>query len=227
MSDLALKTYALSFAYDEGNELFCNVDFELHCGEIAVICGSSGCGKSTFCQCRVGIIPEIYDGYLTGKRELFGVDVATLRLPDMADRLFMVFQEPGAQLFSPTIEDELCFAPENLCWEHSLIEQKLTAALEKAGMSAFRYASPNELSGGQQQKIALACAFTVSPRLYIFDEALSQLDKEARLEMLVIIKQLAAEGNAVLMIEHSRENMHIADKIYKLEQKQLILQPKE
>jgi len=227
MSETAIKTYGLTFAYDEGHELFADVDFELHCGEIAIICGPSGCGKSTFCQCLVGIIPEIYDGILSGKREIFGTDVATLRLPDMAERLFMVFQEPGAQLFSPTIEDELCFAPENLCWEPSLMEQRITAALEKAGMSAFRYASPNALSGGQQQKIALACAFTVSPKLYIFDEALSQLDRTARLEMLDIIKKLAAEGNAVLMVEHSRENMHIADKIYKIEHKRLVLQEQE
>ena len=221
---VAVQSFDLGFGYYEDEELFSDVNFVLNTGEIAVICGPSGCGKSTFCQCLVGIIPEIYDGYLTGKREIFGQDVCGMRLRDMADKLFMVFQEPMAQLFSPTIEDELCFAPENLCWQPSVIEERISAALQKAGMTPFRYASPNALSGGQQQKVALACAFTVNPKLYIFDEALSQLDRESRLDMLEAITLLAKEGNAVLMVEHSRENMHIADRIYRFENGKLILE---
>lgn len=221
MDSIATSTHKLGFAYEGGRQLFADIDFELHLGEIAAVCGASGCGKSTFTQVLVGILPELYGGRLQGSRELFGEDVSQLRLPDMADRLFMVFQEPSAQLFSPTAEDELCFAPENLCWQPSLMDTRLTAALQRAGMSDFRFASPNALSGGQQQKLSLACAFTVQPKLYILDEAFSQLDTHATEELLAMTQSLAEEGNAVLMVEHSSQNMRIAHTVYRMEQGRL------
>ena len=140
-----------------------------------------------------------------------------MRLPEMAERLFLVFQEPSAQLFSPTIEDELCFAPENLLWEREKIEPALTAALQRVGLTPFRYSSPDCLSGGQQQLATMGAAFVTSPKIYLFDEALSQLDDDTRGQLLSFITELAEQGNAVVMVEHNSANMEIAHRILRFE----------
>ena len=214
--NIFLSARELSFGYDEGRPLFHDVNMTVSGGEIVALCGPSGCGKSTLCYCLSGIIPKVYEGFLSGKVFLYGEDIADLRLPQMAERLFMVFQEPSTQLFSPTIEDELCFAAENLCLERSDMDSKLLAALRRANIEPFRYSSPNKLSGGQQQMVMMGASFVISPKLYIFDEALSQLDDDARKQILDIIVELKEQGSAVLMIEHNLLNMRIADRVLEL-----------
>ena len=217
MTEPFIKTEELSFGYDAERMLFRGLNLEIRGGEIVALCGASGCGKSTLCYCLSGIIPKIYQGELSGRVMLFGEDVASLRLAQMAERLFFVFQEPSAQLFSPTIEDELVFAPENMLWSRERMEMALASSLEQTGIGGFRYLSPNKLSGGEQQMVTVSAALVAAPRFYIFDEAVSQLDEEFRQRILQLIVKLKNEGNAVLMVEHSYANMEIADRVLSLE----------
>lgn len=211
----------LAFSYGE-KELFSQVNIELNAGECIAICGQSGCGKTSLCYILAGIIPRSVSGTLTGEVLLCGEHMGELSLKDVASRIGVVFQNPDSQLFAPTVEDELAFAPENLCVPRAEIGARIDRALALVGMEKHRYSSPSCLSGGQKQLIALAATLTAEPDILIFDEALSQLDYASTERIKDCIKSLKNEGRALLMVEHDEENLDIADRIYRFKNGSLV-----
>lgn len=197
------------------------LELTVHPGEVVGIVGLSGSGKSTLAYCITGIIPHVYPGNLTGRIEIDGHLSAHARLPKIATLVGMVFQNPETQLFFPTVEEELAFGPENLCIERREIDARIAQALERVGMSDYRLHSPHQLSGGQKQLIALASVLTLAPNLLIFDEAMSQIDREGKARIKEVICELRQAGKSIIMIEHDLKNLDIADRILVLQQGRL------
>ena len=137
-------------------------------------------------------------------------------MAETVKRVGIVFQNPDAQLFSPTVEDEIAFGPENLCLPRKEIENRIEKALGIVGMLEYRHFNPVHLSGGQKQLIAIAASLALEPKALIFDEALSQLDNNSTKLVKNVINKLKGRGIAILMVEHNRENLDIADRIYRL-----------
>ena len=216
----AMEGIGVSFAYDEA-VLFSDLDMCVSEGECVAITGPSGCGKSTLCYILSGIIPRSMEGNFKGKVKLFGDDISTLSLEETVIRIGIVFQNPDSQLFSPTVEDEIAFGPENLCLPREEIEKRITHSLLSVGMQDFRYANPSILSGGQKQLVALAASLALEPRAIIFDEALSQLDSESTALVKSAILRQKALGRAILLVEHDPDNLDIADRIYSFEEGKL------
>ncbi|MGD9475693.1 MAG: energy-coupling factor ABC transporter ATP-binding protein [Eubacteriaceae bacterium] len=209
-----IEVRELYFRYaGEKTNILHDLSFNLKKNEILAIAGHSGCGKSTLCHILAGIIPKTIHGKIEGEVEIFGESLFSLKTPQLAENVGIVFQEPDNQLFSPTIEAEIAFGPENLCIEREETGRRIEEMLELVGMSQYRYDSPNNLSGGQKQLIALASVLSMKPQILLFDEALSQIDYEGRERMKKVILQLKNEGHSVLMVEHDFENMEIADRI--------------
>ena len=146
---------------------------------------TSGIGKSTLCYCLSGIIPHVYGGVMEGQVYLNGRDTRDLTLPQIATTLGIVFQNPDNQLFSFTVEDEVAFGPENLCLPPEEIEHRITDALKKVGMSEFRHANPQQLSGGQRQLIALASVLTTAGNSFFDDHVANRLDGKLILDMIL------------------------------------------
>ncbi|WKY49252.1 ABC transporter ATP-binding protein [Eubacteriaceae bacterium ES3] len=190
-----------------------DLSFDLEENEILAIAGHSGCGKSTLCHILAGIIPKTIKGQIEGHIELSGQSIFSLDTPQLAKNVGIVFQEPDNQLFSPTIEAEVAFGPENLCIERQETGKRIEEMLDLVGMSRYRYESPNNLSGGQKQLIALASVLSMKPKILLFDEALSQIDYEGCERIKKVILQLKKEGHSILMAEHDFDNMEIADRI--------------
>jgi len=112
----AIEINNLSFKYKNTKEkILDNVNLKVNEGEILAIIGSSGCGKSTLCNCICGLIPNVYAGEYYGEVKIFGQNIKSMTLAQIATKVGIIFQNPATQLFSPTIEDELAFGPENLC----------------------------------------------------------------------------------------------------------------
>ncbi|MEX1378103.1 MAG: ABC transporter ATP-binding protein [Eubacteriales bacterium] len=213
---IALEAEKICFAYDEAL-LLSDISIQISEGECVALTGPSGSGKSTLCYILCGVIPRSIDGEVKGKVWLFGDEIKSLSLEDTVERVGIVFQNPDSQLFSPTVEDEIAFGPENMCMPKKEIGKRIEYALETVGMQGYRYANPSHLSGGQKQLVALAAMLALEPKALIFDESMSQLDDESTLLVKNAIQKLQSQGKAILIVEHDAENLDIADRVYKLE----------
>ncbi|MFA6941653.1 MAG: ABC transporter ATP-binding protein, partial [Clostridiaceae bacterium] len=189
------------------------VNLKVKKGEILALVGLSGCGKTTLCHCMCGIIPHVFQGDYKGKVLINGNLAADMKLPSIAAKLGIVFQDPDTQLFSPVVEDEIAFGPENLCIERDEIGKRIGDALKKVRMERYRFESPAILSGGQKQLIALASVLSLNSEILIFDEAMSQIDSEGKRIIKEMIGQLKNLGKTIIMVEHDFENLDIADRI--------------
>lgn len=209
-----LEVRHLCYSYPEGKrDILKGIDLKVQKGEILAIVGLSGSGKSTLCYCLSGIIPHIFGGKMRGEVLIHGESTGALKVPEIATRLGIVFQDPDTQLFSPTVEDEIAFGPENLCIDREEIGKRIDAALMQVRMEEFRFGSPNHLSGGQKQLIALASVLSLKPDILIFDEVMSQIDTEGKRAIKEIIRELKGDGKTVIMVEHDWGNLDIADRV--------------
>jgi len=188
-----------------------DVCFSLEPGQIAAITGPSGSGKSTLGYCICGVIPNLIKGDFWGEVRLNG-------------RAGIVFQDPDTQIFLTTVEDELAFAPENLCLSLDEIGTRIRQTLELIGMAELRRANPSQLSGGQKQLVALGGVLTLSPDILVLDETLSQLDASAQESIRSLMLALKREGKAIIMIEHDKRNLRIADQVWRLDRQGMLQQ---
>jgi len=212
-----LETRGLSFAYTGQEALLKDINFTLKKGEIVGIMGDSGCGKTTFLYCLSGIIPHIYDGELNGKVFLMGEDISEMKLPGIAVKLGVLFQNPDTQLFSGAVLDDVVFGPENLCMPWQEIDSSLMNALKTTGIEEKRLRPPKSLSGGEAQRAALAATLALNPEILLFDEAASYLDADGVESVLACALTLKNEGKGVVMVEHDESRLKIADRILYME----------
>lgn len=198
------------------------INLTLGQGQFLGIMGPSGSGKSTLCLALKGILTHYRSGRLTGKIQLAGQEINHYSPAQLALRIGMVFQDPDTQLFSPTVEDELAFAPENLCLSLEEIETRVSTALQLVGMEEYRYHSPQQLSGGEKQLIALAAVLTLNPDILIFDEPTAQLDPKEQVRVEKIIKHLHRQGKTIVMVDHSLDILKDADKLLILNEGEVV-----
>lgn len=207
----------LHFKYPENKSSILNgIELQIDKGEIFTIVGLSGSGKSTLCYCICGIIPHVFEGDLQGEVLIFGNSTKNMKLPTISTNVGIVFQDPDTQLFSPTVEDEVAFGPENLCVERNEIGRRISKNLELVAMEKQRYANPENLSGGEKQLIALASTLSLNPQIIIFDEVMSQIDDAGKLRIKKAIKDLKIAGKTIIMVEHDLENLNMADRVMSL-----------
>jgi len=163
-----------------------------------------------------GIIPRQLPGRVEGEISLLGRDLASLNLSQITTDLGIVFQDPETQLFLPRVMNELAFGPENLCISPREIRERIQIIAQETGCGKLLEANPNELSGGQQQLIALAAVLALEPKFLVLDEVTSQLDPQSCQRIQDIIAGLRRRGVAVLMVEHNLEQLVHADRILAL-----------
>ncbi|MBN1668935.1 MAG: ABC transporter ATP-binding protein [Anaerolineales bacterium] len=199
------RTDKLTFRYPQGRQSLYPVDLQVAPGELWLVQGASGCGKSTLARCLSGLIPHLYHGQLQGEVWLNGNRSQELQLWQLAERVGMVFQNPSAQMLASTVEDEIIFGLENLGLGRTVITNRLEAVLDQFQLQRLRRRSPHTLSGGEQQKLALAAIVARQPQLLVFDEPLSMLDSTAASELVDYIASLPANGRSAVIFEHRHD----------------------
>jgi len=192
----------LSYRYPSGEApALRGVSFEVREGEVFLLAGETGSGKSTLLAVLCGLIPGESGGEFSGEVEVLG-----RRWPVFPGELFPeavpVFQTPGEYLLAETVFSEVAFGPENLGLSPEEIRKRTEEALSRVGLSGFENRRLSELSGGERQRVALAAALAVRPRLLLLDEPLAQLDPQAARKVMVLLRELAAEGITVVLAEH-------------------------
>jgi energy-coupling factor transporter ATP-binding protein EcfA2 len=199
----------LSFRY-AGSEkkVLSDINLQVDEGESLLITGPSGCGKSTLARILMGLIPHSYPGELEGEAYVFNMNVKETPVSKVATYCGMVFQNPENQLFTFSVEDDVAFGPENLALPPNEINRRINEALRLVGIEHLRYSSPNNLSGGEQQKAAIASILAMQPSLIIFDEPTSMLDPSSSVSLIERIfelkKNIEETGRrmTIIIVEH-------------------------
>jgi len=141
----------LSFKYRTRPELAIeNISIELKEGELLLIAGSSGCGKTTLARCINGLIPRSYRGELAGKVVLYGKEVSEMRIPEMAQIVGTLLQDPERQIVASNVYNEIAFGPENLGLPRDVIIERVEQAMEQQG-SSRRLADCHDVLTDQQE----------------------------------------------------------------------------
>jgi len=203
-----LQANNVAFAYPQSGSGFGPLSLDVHPGEVALVGGPSGCGKSTLARCLTGLLPHLYRGEYRGDVTVNGLRAIDTPLWQLAEQVGMVFQNPAAQMLAPTVEDEILFGLENMGLPHAEMQQRLEAALAEFGLSQMRTRAPQTLSGGEQQKLALAAITARRSPALVLDEPLSMLDTTAALNFVAHTDELRRAGAAVVYCEHRQEYLH-------------------
>jgi len=212
----------LTYRYPAGRDILKNLDFRVRPGEIVAVLGLSGCGKSTLCLCLGGIIPHYLGGELTGQVWVNGKNTRDYKVAQLALEVGLVFQDPDTQLFSSTVEDEIAFAPENLCLPVEVVRERVNGVLDMLGISALRQANPNNLSGGQKHLVAMGAVLALDPAILVLDEVMTQQDSLGKKMIRDILVDLCQQGKTIFIVEHDLESVSIADRVLVLEDGLLI-----
>jgi energy-coupling factor transporter ATP-binding protein EcfA2 len=202
---IMLQAKHISFRYPQANQGLKPTSLEANPGEITLVTGSSGSGKSTLARCLMGLIPHLYNGEFAGKVWLNGFSTDDVEMWQIAEKAGMVFQNSAAQMLAPSVEQEIIFGLENLGLDHAEIKTRLERVLDQFGLAHLRWRSPQTLSGGEQQKLALAAMIARQTDVLILDEPLSMLDTTAAGELIAHLEQLAKAGKTIVIFEHRKE----------------------
>ena len=193
----------LSFQYStEEDFVLRNIDLSVHQGECILLCGKSGCGKSTLLKIINGIIPEFYQGKITGSVEVAGMNPFETEIYKISEKVGSVFQNPKTQFYTTNTTDEIAFALENYGVEREKIQKRLKEVQETMHVSALMDRNIFALSGGEKQKIAIAAVYALNPEIFVFDEPSSSLDMDSMIELSKLMERLKEEGKTIVIAEH-------------------------
>ncbi|MDQ2691760.1 MAG: energy-coupling factor ABC transporter ATP-binding protein [Chloroflexota bacterium] len=207
MPESPLVIENLSFQYRTRSEpAIQNISFELKPGEMLLIAGSSGCGKTTLARCINGLIPRSYRGKREGRVLLHGKDVAEMQIADMAQIVGTLLQDPERQIVASNVYNEIAFGPENLGLPRAEVVARVEQALTRLKIEHLRDRETFNLSGGEKQKVALAGLLAMNPSILLLDEPLASLDPASAYEALEAFRSLADEGKTVILVEHRVED---------------------
>ncbi|MCL1905799.1 MAG: energy-coupling factor ABC transporter ATP-binding protein [Clostridiales bacterium] len=208
----AVEVKDLTFAYKGGKTVLADISFSVLKGEILVIAGLSGSGKTTLCHLLCGIIPHAAKGSISGSISLMGTDPASVSLARASLLAGLVFQDADSQIICTTIEDELAFVLENLCWPPPKIAKRVGELLEDFGFKDKAGLDPNLLSGGQKKLLTIAAVLAPAPPVLILDEPFSGLDAQGRDIVRGAIEEQRRQHRAVIIVEHDLDLVMFADK---------------
>jgi len=216
----------VSFSYQEQNtQTLKDISLEIPQGSVVLVCGPTGSGKTTFIRLFNGLIPHFYEGKFQGKVTVDGINTVKVSTAKLATVVGMVFQNPDNQLISSSCEREIAFGPENLGLPKPEIKKRVESLIKLLNLESIRTRSPIHLSGGQKQKVAIASALSLNPKVLVFDEPSSNLDPTSILNLVQLLDKLNKELETTLVIvEHRLEQfMQIATHILCIENGEVVL----
>jgi energy-coupling factor transport system ATP-binding protein len=208
MAETPLIVEDVSFRYrDRQGAAIHNISFSAEKGELVLLAGASGCGKTTLIRAINGLIPRSYKGELSGKIRVLGQDTETMPLSRISQMVGTVLQDPERQILGTKVINEVAFGLENMGLPRPEIIQRAEESLAYLNIPHLRDRETFNLSGGEKQKVALAGVLAMKPSVLLLDEPLASLDPASAQEALQMVRRLADEGLTILMVEHRVEDV--------------------
>jgi energy-coupling factor transport system ATP-binding protein len=202
-----LTVEGLTFRYHTRSEpALYDVSLTLEQGELLLIAGASGCGKTTLIRCINGLIPRTYRGDVEGRILLYDQDASNMTMARLSQTVGTVLQDPERQILGSFVLNEVAFGLENLGLPRGEILQRADETLDYLGISHLRNRETFYLSGGEKQKVALAGVLVMRPSILLLDEPLASLDPASAQEALALFRRLADEGVSIILVEHRVED---------------------
>ncbi|MEU1377604.1 ATP-binding cassette domain-containing protein [Streptomyces triculaminicus] len=199
----------VSVSYDgAAHPALAGVDLTVPEGELCLLVGPSGVGKSTLLGTVSGLVPHFTGGTLRGRVTVDGRDTRTHRPRELADVVGTVGQDPLAHFVTDTVEDELAYGMESLGIPPATMRRRVEETLDLLGLAGLRDRTVTTLSGGQRQRVAIGSVLTAHPKVLVLDEPTSALDPAAAEEVLAVLQRLVHDlGTTVLLAEHRLERV--------------------
>jgi len=197
------------------------IDLQVEPGRVVGVAGANESGKTTLCLAAAGLAPGVIGGRLEGSVRIDGVDAATLRPHEIAQRCGLLFQHASTQLShtTATVFEEIAFGPCNLGLPAADVIERVWWALRTVGLENLASRDPARLSGGQGQLVALASVLALRPRYLILDEPTSELDPAGTQLVAEALERIVRETDAgILLVEHKTDVLaRIADEVVVLD----------
>lgn len=219
-----IKFENVSFTYDGSNDYgLKNINATIKDGECILLCGRSGCGKTTFTRIVNGLIPHYYHGKFMGSVTVNGLNTTKSEMCKISGEVGSVFQNPRTQFFNTDTDSEIAFGLENKAVATNEL-QKIVAVTEKdLNIEHLSQRNIFELSGGEKQKIAFASIYASKPNIFLLDEPSSNLDVASINELTQILKNVKHQGKTILIAEHRLSYLiEIVDRIFYFKEGRLV-----
>ena len=198
MSAIELKQ--VNFSYDGKTKILENTDFAAEYGEVTLLSGHSGEGKSTLMYIVSGIIPNVNYGELSGEVLVGGESIKGRKMGDICRKVGVVLQNADEQIIQKIVEDEIAFGCENLAFPPEKIQKQIGIVCDL--MKLDTKWKCRTLSGGQKQRLITASTLAMGQKIIILDEPLANLDKDGAAMLMGTLRSLAKAGYCVIVIEH-------------------------
>ncbi len=203
-----LTVESASFSYrDRAGNAIHDISFQLNPGELMLVAGASGCGKTTLIRSINGLVPRSYKGELAGRILVKGEEIEDKTLAEISQNVGTLLQDPERQILGTKVLNEVAFGLENLAMPRDEILERVDRALTRLEIQHLRERETYLLSGGEKQKVAMAGVLAMEPSLLLLDEPLASLDPVSAQEALRMVRGLVDDGISVLIVEHRVEDV--------------------
>ena len=200
-----IKLQNLSFAYENTNETvgqLRNIDLHVEKGELIILSGKSGCGKTTLTRILNGLCPSFYPGKLEGGYSLDGENALKMPIHKLGTMVGSVFQDPRSQFFATNTTDEVVLGMENIPLERVAMQKRINAVCGQMHIDRLLDRRIFPLSSGEKQLVAIASVCAMEPKVIILDEPSANLDSEAMVRLGTLLYRLKAAGHTIILSEH-------------------------
>ncbi len=198
---IEIKNVSFRYANAEDNSLD-NISLSVKSGECLLLCGESGCGKTTVTRLINGLIPHYYEGEISGSVTVNELDVTKAELYETARHVGSVFQNPRSQFFCVDATSEIAFGCENMGLPVDTVNERIEEATQNLNMTELLGRNIFNLSGGEKQKVVCASVSAVHPEVFVLDEPTSNLDIAAIEQLKNMLLFWKSQGKTIIIAEH-------------------------